>query len=86
MPNVKTAISVPKDLFDEIERYSKRHHLSRSEVFAQGAARLLQDKRSRRITEKFSEIYGSKTDDQDARAWQNVAVQSMAKLLKDDQW
>ncbi|HYO08490.1 MAG TPA: hypothetical protein VER17_05920 [Tepidisphaeraceae bacterium] len=86
MAKVKTAISVPRALFEEIERYSRRHRISRSEVFAEGAMQLLREKRNRRVTEKLDQVYGSPADDVDVRAWQQAAARSLARLLKDDQW
>lgn len=38
---MKTAISIPDDLFDEVERFSKRRKVSRSRLFTDAAREYL---------------------------------------------
>jgi metal-responsive CopG/Arc/MetJ family transcriptional regulator len=48
---VKTAISVPDPLFRRVDDHAKRLKMSRSEFFAQAAARLADELDDERLTE-----------------------------------
>ena len=86
MPKVKTAISISKSLFDEIDRYAKRNGLSRSEVFEHGAREIIRRRNNRRMTKKFDQVYSYAESGDDSQPWQSAALRRMARLLKDDQW
>jgi hypothetical protein len=52
---VKTAISIPDDLAREVERFVRKHGLSRSEFYARAAKALLQPLRDEDVTRSYSE-------------------------------
>lgn len=87
MPKIKTAISVSKALFDEIDRYARKNGMSRSEVFESGARELVRRHRNQRMTEKFNAVYGGANPEAAVdQAWHDAAARGAAKFLKDDKW
>jgi metal-responsive CopG/Arc/MetJ family transcriptional regulator len=63
MSNIKTAISVNKPLFDEMEALAQEMEVSRSEVFARAAREYVQHHKSRKIMEAINAAYGDVPDE-----------------------
>jgi metal-responsive CopG/Arc/MetJ family transcriptional regulator len=59
MPAMKTAISVPDDLFRAAERAAKRLGLSRSELYQRAVAAFLERQGDALVTDALNEIYHS---------------------------
>lgn len=57
---MKTAISIPDDVFKEAESTARRLGMSRSELFSKAVAAFIEAHRSRRITEALDRVYGAK--------------------------
>lgn len=55
---VKTAISIPDDLFLEAEREARRLGLSRSELYARAVRAWLEANRDSAVTEALDRLYG----------------------------
>jgi metal-responsive CopG/Arc/MetJ family transcriptional regulator len=58
---MKTAVSVPDELFRQAEAAAKKLRMSRSKLYATALAEFLDRKRSKSITERLNEVY-SKQD------------------------
>ena len=56
---MKTAISIPDELFESAERFAHRQGMSRSELYATALRHYLQEHRSEGVTEQLDEIYGT---------------------------
>ena len=56
---MKTAISVPDELFKEIEKVAKEHHYSRSEVFVIAAKEYLEKRKSKKLLVALNEAYAA---------------------------
>ncbi|MDP2167506.1 MAG: hypothetical protein Q8J64_04145 [Thermodesulfovibrionales bacterium] len=54
---MKTAISVPDEIFKEVENFAREHHFSRSEVFVRAATEYLEKMRSREILRALNAAY-----------------------------
>jgi len=54
---MKTAISIPDELFDAAERVAERLGLSRSELYQRALARFIETQSDAAITAKLDEIY-----------------------------
>ena len=54
---MKTAISIPDQLFEAVEDFSKKHRRSRSEVFVKAVRELLEKERSRELLETLDKVY-----------------------------
>ncbi len=58
--NMKTAISIPDNLFREVDQYAKSHGYSRSQLFAKAVAQYLEVHPSDRITKQLNAVYSAK--------------------------
>ncbi len=67
MPNVKTAISLDREIFEEMERLARKKKISRSQLFAQAARDLVKRERDEAITDRLNAVY-SETPDPEERA------------------
>ena len=56
---MKTAISIPDDIFEEAERLAQRRGLSRSELYAKALAEYISAQRFQGVRERLDAIYGS---------------------------
>ena len=54
---MKTAISVPDDLFRRGETAARRLHVSRSQLYATALADFLHRQQTNTVTERLNEIY-----------------------------
>jgi metal-responsive CopG/Arc/MetJ family transcriptional regulator len=54
---MKTAISIPDEIFREIERFSKEHHYSRSQVFVMAVNEFLERLKSKELFNALNEVY-----------------------------
>ena len=54
---MKTAVSLPDDLFRKAEVAAKKLRISRSQLYATAIAEFLERSRSERMTEKLNELY-----------------------------
>lgn len=58
-PNVKTAISIPDELFRAAERAAKRLGLSRSEFYQRAISLYLERQSATLVTDALNEVYRS---------------------------
>lgn len=56
---MKTAISVPDELYEKAEKYAKAHSLSRSELYQDALERYLTENTDQDITRRLNEVYAS---------------------------
>jgi metal-responsive CopG/Arc/MetJ family transcriptional regulator len=84
MSNIKTAISVNKPLFDEVEALAQEMEVSRSEVFARAAREYVQHHKSHKIMEAINAVYGDVPDAND-EALQKRMRRKQRKIVE-DQW
>lgn len=54
---MKTAISIPDEVFKEAERTAKRLGVSRSELYANAVRDYIERYRKENVTEKLNEVY-----------------------------
>ncbi len=54
---MKTAISLPNKIFEEVEKFSKEHQYSRSEVFAMAVKEFLEKKKTEEVLKVLNEVY-----------------------------
>ena len=64
-PVVKTAVSIPDPIFEAADRLARRRRISRSELYAEALARLLEADESRGITERLDDVYGERPSELD---------------------
>ncbi len=56
---MKTTISVPDELFEEIEEVAKKNHYSRSELFVIAVREYLKKRRPRRLFAALNQAYAA---------------------------
>lgn len=55
---MKTAISIPDEIFEAAEHAARKLGVSRSELYATAVREFVERNRRERITEKLDELYG----------------------------
>jgi metal-responsive CopG/Arc/MetJ family transcriptional regulator len=55
---MKTAISLPDDLFESADALAKRLGVSRSELYATAVAEFLAKHQHAKVTERLDQVYG----------------------------
>ena len=67
MPGVKTAISLEKNLFDQINKLAKEMHVSRSRLFILAAKDYLKKHESRNLLDQINTAYEDIPDEKEAK-------------------
>jgi len=62
---MKTAISLPDDLFQLADALAKRLGISRSQLFATALAEYLAKHQSRKLTDRLNAVYGTESSSLD---------------------
>ena len=78
---MKTAISVPVEVFQTSERLAKKLKVSRSAVFAMGIKKLAEEYDDDYVTAKLNEFYSKEKAELDP-----VILKMAALSLPDDEW
>lgn len=79
--SMKTAISIPNQLFDEAEVFAHERGLSRSDLYAKALHAYLQLHRNEAITEQLNIIYAEESSE-----LETPFVAAQAEVLQRDQW
>jgi len=80
--DVKTAISVPDDTYEQASRRAAELGISRSEFFARAARRYLDELASKSLTSQIDEALRAVDDDSNAAA----ATAGRSYLASQDDW
>jgi len=73
--SVKTAVSIPDPIFEAADRLARRRRVSRSELYAEALARLIDADETSRVTERLDDIYSARPSELDADL---AALQALA--------
>jgi len=84
MANIKTAISLQRDLFEQIDTLAKEMQLSRSRFFALAAEEFIKRHQNQRLLEAINDAYDDLPDAQE-RSLHN-AVRQHHKQMVEGQW
>ena len=79
---MKTAISIPDDVFEAAERTAKSLGVSRSELYATAVREFLERYRREGVTEKLNEVYGA--DPSSSEVDQRLQALQLASLEKEN--
>jgi metal-responsive CopG/Arc/MetJ family transcriptional regulator len=77
---VKTAVSIPDPIFEAADRLARRRRISRSELYAQALAQLIDDDESSQITERLDDVYAERTSELDS------GLAALQALAIDEDW
>lgn len=78
---MKTAISVPDELFELAEQFAQQHGVSRSHLYTTALRQYLQAHRSEAITEQLNTIYDFESSTLDP-----ALAHAQARSLPQDDW
>jgi metal-responsive CopG/Arc/MetJ family transcriptional regulator len=59
---MKTAISIPDEVFNEAELFAKNYGISRSQLFTQAVQHFVSFKKKNSITQKLNEVYANQDE------------------------
>lgn len=62
MPNIKTAISIEKPIFDKMEMLAKNFKVSRSFIFTQAAKEFIQRHQNKDLLERINKAYEDQSE------------------------
>ena len=81
---MKTAISIPDNIFREVDIFAKQHHYSRSEVFVRAVKELLEKKSAAELLKTLNKAYADAETPEyrDARKFNNHLSIRMLKKEK----
>lgn len=77
---MKVAISIPDDIFKEVESYVAEQKCSRSEVFARGVMLLFEKSKNTKLLDAINEVY-STPENSDDKAFRQTAKKHFAKTV-----
>ncbi len=80
---MKTAISLPNDLFKEVEEFSKEHDCSRSEVFAMAVKEFLEKRKSKELLDALNEAYSEPEPPEEVTVREKGKRYLAKKILKE---
>ena len=81
---MKTAISIPNHLFEEVEAFSKKHRRSRSEVFALAVKELLEKEKTGELLAALNEVYAEGESPEEARLLERSKRYYQRKISKEE--
>jgi antitoxin MazE6 len=76
--SMKTAVSVPDDLFKQAEAAARRLRFSRSRLYTKAIAEFLERQQSQAVTERLNEVYSRRPAKVDA-ALRRAQLKSLGK-------
>jgi len=82
---MKTAISIPDDLFKSVEELAKESHSSRSQIFADAVRAYLHQRQNEKMLRALNEVC-SEAETEEETATRKRAKKRYAKTLKGDKW
>lgn len=80
MPTVKTAISIQKHLFDEVNKVSKRLGIPRSRFFSKAVEEFIRREQAERLVEQINRSYA--TDNSEEKQVRSAAAGSFRRLVE----
>jgi hypothetical protein len=81
---MKTAISIPDEIFKEVEKFSKEHQYSRSEVFAIAVKEFLSKLKSKQLLDALNEAYSGDDPPEEITLREKSKRYYTKKILKEE--
>jgi predicted transcriptional regulator len=78
---MKTAISIPDEVFERAEALARRLHLSRSGLYVKAIEEYVREHRADRVRECLDDVYRTERSSLD-----KVSEELQAKSLPKDEW
>jgi metal-responsive CopG/Arc/MetJ family transcriptional regulator len=80
---MKTAISLPDEMFKEIEEFTKECECSRSQVFVMAVREFLDRRKSRKLLEDLNKVYESLETPEETTARRQALTYHAKKARRD---
>ena len=80
---MKTAVSIPDEIFREIEKFAQEHNYSRSEVFVMAIKNFLENLKSKHLLNTLNEVHKDIETTEDAAARKKAIRHYSKKVLKE---
>lgn len=80
---MKTAISIPDEIFEQAERLAKTRGWSRSELYANAVSAFVDSERFSGVREKLDSIYGEGADDSTVDP---LLADAQARVMAKEKW
>jgi metal-responsive CopG/Arc/MetJ family transcriptional regulator len=80
---MKTAISIPDDIFEQAERLAKTRGWSRSELYATAVSAFVNSERFMGVREQLDLVYGEGADDSGVEP---LLAEAQARSLAKENW
>ncbi len=82
---MKTAVSLPDQLYQEAEKTAQSMGIPRSQLFARALEDFIALHKRENITERLNKVY-SKIDQSEFLAISNASVEAIRNFTKNDTW
>ena len=82
---MKTAISIPDNIFEDIDKLSKELHRSRSQILTDAAREYIEKLKNEKILKDLNKAYLEEETEQETEL-RRKGKKHYAKLLKGDRW
>lgn len=82
---MKTAISIPDDLFKSVEELASALHLSRSQIFSEAVRNYIEKMRNEKILKTLNKVY-SEVETEAETKLRKFRKKHYAKSLKTEKW
>ena len=83
MPKIKTAISIDKSLYDELEILRNQFHLRRSDLYVRALSHYLEMAKNKQLLRDINKAYGEGPSEDDNRYLQ-AAKKKYRDILEDE--
>jgi len=81
---MKTAISIPDQLFEEVEIFSKKHRRSRSEVFAMAVKKLLEKEKTEELLAALNEAFSEGESSEEVQVREKSKRYYQRRIIKEE--
>ena len=82
---MKTAVSLPDQLYQEAEKTAQELGIPRSQLFARALEAFISMHKRENITERLNRVY-SKIDQSEFTQMTNASIEAIRELTKNDTW
>ena len=79
---MKTAVSIPNDLFESAEGHARRLGMTRSELYARALREYLREHGGEGVTERLDEVYGG----EERGGLDPVVAELQARTMREGGW
>lgn len=80
---MKTAVSIPDNLFNDAEITAKQLGLARSQLYTKAIKEFIEHHNKGKITEKLNSLYAQKTITTEIN---EIGLESLREATRDDSW